>query len=132
MLHVSGTDDFSILHASGIVSETFYRGSGKGGQHRNKTETGVRLVHPSGIRVECCDERKREQNRVKAWAEMERRLKERSVIAEHKLLNTHRVGQLSERGWTFCQWRDSVVNRSNGKSARYSDIMRGRNFERLA
>jgi ribosome-associated protein len=40
----------------------FFRGSGPGGQHRNKTETAVRLVHPSGVVATAQDQRSREQN----------------------------------------------------------------------
>src|SRR5207244_11337724 len=40
-----------------------HRASGPGGQHRNKAETAVRLVHvPSGVTVEGKDERSRTQN----------------------------------------------------------------------
>ena len=40
-----------------------FRGSGPGGQHRNKTETGVRLLHrPTGIAVQAAERRSRTQN----------------------------------------------------------------------
>lgn len=40
-----------------------FRGSGPGGQHRNKTETGVRLTHrPTGIVVQASERRSRTQN----------------------------------------------------------------------
>lgn len=46
--------------------ETF-RGSGPGGQNRNKRETGVRLTHiPSGATGESCDERSQAQNQAHA------------------------------------------------------------------
>ncbi|MCF8032412.1 MAG: peptide chain release factor-like protein [Desulfarculaceae bacterium] len=42
----------------------FVRASGPGGQHRNKTETGVRLSHlPSGIVVQATERRSQHQNR---------------------------------------------------------------------
>lgn len=45
-----------------------YKGSGKGGQHRNKTMSGCRIKHPdSGSVAECCSERSFYQNRSKAF-----------------------------------------------------------------
>lgn len=46
------------------IDEQFLRGSGAGGQHRNKTSTRVRLKHrPSGIEVSCERERSQALNR---------------------------------------------------------------------
>lgn len=47
----------------------FFKGSGPGGQHRNKTETCVRYVHlPTGIQAEGKSERSRKANDEHAWA----------------------------------------------------------------
>ena len=55
----------------------FFRGSGPGGQNRNKTETGVRLRHiPSGIVVETEDARSQAQNREHAFERLTARLEE--------------------------------------------------------
>jgi len=55
--------------------ETF-RGSGKGGQHRNKNETGVRVTHlPTGTTVRIESGRSQKQNRREALAALQARLK---------------------------------------------------------
>ena len=53
-------DDEALLAQCQVQA---HRASGPGGQHRNKAETAVRLVHlPSGVTVEGKDERSRTQN----------------------------------------------------------------------
>lgn len=53
----------------------FCRGSGAGGQHRNKTETAVQLTHrPSGMSVRCESERSQQQNKQGAMALLRARL----------------------------------------------------------
>ena len=52
-----------------------FRGSGPGGQHRNKTETAVRLVHlPSGVTAMGADQRSREQNLRAALGRLRQKL----------------------------------------------------------
>ena len=54
----------------------YFRGSGPGGQRRNKVETGVRLRHASGIVVEAVDSRSQVQNKETAFARLKKRLDE--------------------------------------------------------
>ena len=55
--------------------ETFFIASGPGGQHRNKTESGVRLLHPpTGVLVTATERRSQGRNRGEALKRLRQRL----------------------------------------------------------
>jgi protein subunit release factor B len=56
--------------------EAFFTAGGPGGQHRNKTESGVRLVHdPTGVTVTATERRSQAQNRGAALERLRERLR---------------------------------------------------------
>lgn len=81
------------------VREWITRGTGPGGQHKNKVETCVCLLHePTGTKVTCQDTRSKEKNRKLAWERMEKRLADIHRQSELNQRSVDRIGQVGHGG----------------------------------
>ncbi|HBF23878.1 MAG TPA: peptide chain release factor-like protein [Planctomycetes bacterium] len=68
------------------VEESFFCASGPGGQHRNRTETGVRIKHiPTGITVTATERRSQAQNRDEAWKRLLKRIAAQRVRPKKRI-----------------------------------------------
>ena len=94
-----------------------YRASGAGGQHINKTDSAVRLTHgPSGIVVQCQNDRSQHRNRAEAWEMLKARLYElelRKRMSEQQKLEDSKT----DVGWGH-QIRSYVLDQSRIKDLR--------------
>lgn len=122
---IQDRDVASALHRRDVREDTF-RSSGAGGQHRNKTDSGIRLTHlPTGTVVTATEERSQHQNRAVAWSRLEAKLTTAAEHQAHAAVNADRRAAYDEfRAWTWTGWRDEV--KGPGVKASMSRVLSGR------
>ncbi|WP_233830875.1 peptide chain release factor 2 [Paraburkholderia sp. ZP32-5] len=94
-----------------------YRASGAGGQHINKTDSAVRITHmPSGIVVQCQNDRSQHRNRAEAMAMLKSRLYEAEIRKRQAEQDKLEAGK-TDVGWGH-QIRSYVLDNSRIKDLR--------------
>ena len=94
-----------------------YRASGAGGQHVNRTESAVRITHePSGIVVQCQNDRSQHKNRATAMKQLQSKLYERELAERREAAEVTEAGK-SDIGWGS-QIRSYVLDQSRIKDLR--------------
>lgn len=119
------------INKADLKVDTF-RASGAGGQHVNKTDSAIRITHiPSGVVVECQDQRSQHKNRAQAMSVLQARLQQaedekRRSAEESSRRNLVASGDRSERirTYNFPQGRMSD-HRINLTLYRLNEIMEG-------
>ncbi|MBB2929550.1 peptide chain release factor 2 [Paraburkholderia silvatlantica] len=110
-------DSFEIEVNPADLRIDTYRASGAGGQHINKTDSAVRITHvPSGIVVQCQNDRSQHRNRAEAMAMLKSRLYEAEMRKRQSEQDKLEAGK-SDVGWGH-QIRSYVLDNSRIKDLR--------------
>ena len=110
-------DSFEVEINPADVRTDTYRASGAGGQHVNKTDSAIRLTHlPTGIVVQCQNDRSQHKNRDQAWKQLKAKLYELEMQKRNE--NQQAVeDNKSDIGWGS-QIRSYVLDQSRIKDLR--------------
>lgn len=101
---------------------TYYRGSGPGGQHRNKTDSACRITHiPTGIVAQSEEHKKQGQNRKAAF----RRLCDQLVPKMKLARNIDNLKETLERIRTYNMIRQEVIDHRTKKRAPIDKVLNG-------
>ena len=100
----------------------FYRGSGAGGQNRNKRDTACRMTHvPTGIAVTCEEQRTQGQNKKIAFV----RLTEKLIPLMKAAAKQPDIIPSEERIKSYNEHRNEVVDHRTGKKAPMDRVLAG-------
>lgn len=106
----------------------YTRGTGAGGQHKNKVETCVVITHiESGLKEKCEDSRKRNLNEKTAYIRLVARLDELEKNKKHEKLNDARKKAIEKNGVirTYNFQRGTVKDHRTGKTADLKKVLNG-------
>ena len=125
-------DDVTIEVNPDDIRVDTYRSSGAGGQHINKTSSAIRITHfPTGIVVQCQNERSQLQNKEMAFQYLRAKLIE-SQIAEREAADAELKGEIKKiewgsqiRSYVFCPYTLVKDHRTGYESTNIQAVMDG-------
>jgi protein subunit release factor A len=106
----------------------YTRGTGAGGQHKNKVETCVTITHlPTGMKERCQDTRYKKRNYDMALERLNKRLDQRKKVLAHTQQNKERVETIKNAGVirTYNYARNEVKDHRSGKTANLKKFLDG-------
>ncbi len=124
-------EEAKVAVAAEDLEEQFTRGSGAGGQHRNKTSTAVLLRHvPSGMQMRVDGGRSQDQNRQTARELLQARLQAQAQEAQTAGRNADRrqqagSGMRGDKVRTVQVHNDSVIDHRRGTRTSFRVYVRG-------
>ncbi|HCC07291.1 MAG TPA: peptide chain release factor 2 [Clostridiales bacterium] len=125
-------DDVNIDIKDDDIRIDTYRASGAGGQHINKTDSAIRITHiPTGIVVQCQNERSQHKNKDRAMKMLKAKLYERQE-EENEMKIKNIQGELSDISWgsqirsyVFCPYTMVKDHRTNTETGNVNAVMDG-------
>ncbi len=124
-------EESELIIRDGDLEFQATRGSGAGGQNRNKVSSAIIVTHkPTGTMVRCETERDQHKNKKLAVSILRAKLLNAKVTAQHENRNNDRraqlgVGARGDKRRTIRVQHDSVEDHVTGRTWRFKDYSRG-------